>query len=119
MPCLAVGEGTIVSKVSSSTHRGLAWWGAWGLVVLLGMGAGAQAQAPAPGTPAAQGEQLFSGTVALSKGGPPCTMCHSAAQLGMAHKGTIGPDLSAVYAGLGREGLESMLSDHLPPTMTP
>lgn len=88
-----------------------------GAILLLGMGVGAQA--PAPGTPAAQGEQVFGGSAPLKNGGPPCTMCHSAAQLGMAHKGTIGPDLSTMYAGLGDEGLESMLSDHLPPTMAP
>ncbi|HEY7837010.1 MAG TPA: hypothetical protein VIC54_00260 [Terriglobales bacterium] len=89
------------------------------LMAALAAGAALLAAGQAPGSPAAAGAALFSGQTPLHNGGPPCTVCHSAPQLGMANRGTIGPDLSSVYAALGAAGLNDILSAHLPASMAP
>lgn len=61
------------------------------------------------------GRDLFTGRTALSNGAPACTSCHASAGGGILRNGSLGPDLTSVYARLGsRRGLKAWLSS--PPT---
>lgn len=76
------------------------------------------ASSPQQGSPQA-GRELFAGTVHLKNGGPACIGCHNIAGLGFPGGGDMGPDLTAAYAKLGPEGLNSALETLYFPAMTP
>jgi cytochrome c2 len=81
----------------------------------------------APGPPAAalttgsveMGQQLFSGSVAFQKGGPPCLSCHDVASIPFPGGGTLGPDLTGAFAKFGAEKMNSILATLPFPTMRP
>jgi mono/diheme cytochrome c family protein len=80
--------------------------------------AAAAAPAQAPGDPVA-GKDLFTGTVRLGSGGPPCMACHSVAGIGALGGGALGPDLTPAYAKFGASGIASILATMPFPTMAP
>lgn len=62
-----------------------------------------------------KGRDLFVGRTRLSGGAPACSSCHASARAGVFRNGSLGPDLTSVYARLGsRRGLKAWLSS--PPT---
>ncbi|MCF6179424.1 MAG: hypothetical protein L3J63_08575 [Geopsychrobacter sp.] len=66
---------------------------------------------------AARGEQLFTGSQAMSNGGAPCIGCHALAGLGSAGTASYGPDLSALYADYEAEGVAAVLESLAFPSM--
>ena len=77
--------------------------------------------APAPVMEAgssANGAKLFTGEVSFKNGGPPCISCHSASY-GALDGGTLGPNLTKVYADETKNGLVSVAWINAPsiPTM--
>ena len=72
----------------------------------------------------ARGRGLFLGRVRLQKGGAPCFACHnvraqrgSDANEGVMGGGSLGPDLTFVYARLGEKGLSPALDQMSTPVM--
>lgn len=63
------------------------------------------------------GMALFTGAVRLTNGGPACISCHTVSQTGAFGGGTLGPDLTNVYARYGQAGLEASLKTLAFPTM--
>ena len=77
---------------------------------------------PAPSAPAgtgdpAAGEQLFSGGLALTNGGPHCIACHTVSGVGGLGGGGLGPDLTNVVQRYGEPGLSAALKTISFPTM--
>lgn len=70
----------------------------------------------APGDPEA-GRLLFTGEIALAKGGPACIACHSVSGVASLGGGTLGPDLTHVVQRLGEQGLNAALKNIAFPTM--
>lgn len=64
-----------------------------------------------------RGEKLFSGVASLTNGGPNCIACHSVAGSSALGGGTLGPDLTHVFARYGSQGLASALNTLPFPTM--
>ncbi len=60
-----------------------------------------------------RGEALFVGTISFSNGGAPCLACHAIAghELGYASGASYGPDLTALFADYGEEGVVGVLED--------
>lgn len=60
-----------------------------------------------------RGEALYVGTVSFAQGGAPCLACHAIAghELGYAAGASYGPDLTAIYADYGEEGVAGVLED--------
>jgi len=58
-----------------------------------------------------RGEDLFMGRELLKNGGPPCVVCHSVARLEgeFSGGGTLGKNLTHVFARLGDEGMDASL----------
>lgn len=75
-----------------------------------------KAVASESGTSAALGERLFAGASRFEYDGPACISCHNVAGVGALGGGTLGPDLTDVYARVG-EGLGPMLSTLSMPLM--
>ncbi len=67
---------------------------------------------------ARRGKKYFSGEIAFKNSGPPCMACHSVAGLQFWGGGSLGPDLTDVYARLGY-GIVSVLVAVPFPTMKP
>ncbi|WP_248359886.1 cytochrome c [Anaeromyxobacter oryzae] len=65
------------------------------------------------------GARLFSGQTRLAGGGPSCAACHAIAGLPFPGGGTMGPDLTGVYARYGPEALGTVLATLFFPTMDP
>ncbi len=65
----------------------------------------------------AYGEQLFTGQAVFQNGGTHCMACHTVNGVGPLGGGALGPDLTHVYARLGRQGLASALGTLPFPTM--
>jgi cytochrome c2 len=67
---------------------------------------------------AAAGRSLFTGSVALSGGGPACMSCHTVQEgLGSLGGGSLGPDLTHVAARYSAAGLTAALNTIAFPTM--
>lgn len=66
---------------------------------------------------AGQGEQLYTGALALANGASPCIACHALAGLGAAGAANYGPDLSTLYADYGAEGVAALLESLAFPSM--
>ncbi|MFO0981315.1 MAG: c-type cytochrome [Planctomycetota bacterium] len=63
------------------------------------------------------GEALFRGATRIASGAPPCISCHTVNGIGGFGGGSLGPDLTSVYARLeGRKSLAAWLSS--PPALT-
>ena len=77
-----------------------------------------KAPSPSSTADAERGEGYFSGRIAFKNNGPACMACHSAAGIKFWGGGTLGPDLTGVYAQLG-EGVVSLLVHVSFPTMKP
>ncbi|MCC6343553.1 MAG: cytochrome c [Bryobacterales bacterium] len=86
------------------------------LWLLLAMPAGAQTVSPAA---VEAGKALFTGAERFANGGPACAACHNAAGIGFPGGGSLGPDLTRVYARFGPDGLNSSLETLYFPAMTP
>lgn len=56
-----------------------------------------------------RGEDIFTGALALSKGGAPCIACHALTGFGSASAANYGPDLSNLYADYGDGGVMAVL----------
>ncbi|MEW5956119.1 MAG: cytochrome c [Chloroflexota bacterium] len=69
-----------------------------------------------PGNPAA-GRAIFTGAIPSQNGGPACISCHSVSGIGALGGGSLGPDLTNVYARYGEAGLASALKGLPFPTM--
>jgi mono/diheme cytochrome c family protein len=78
----------------------------------------APGQAIPPAPDAGKGERYFSGEIGFKNNGPPCIACHLVAGLEFPGGGTLGPDLTSVYAQLG-DGIVSLLASVPFPTMKP
>ncbi len=78
----------------------------------------AEAKGPSLAADAERGEKYFSGKVAFKNNGPACMACHSATGIRFWGGGTLGPDLTGVYAQMG-EGIVSLLVNVPFPTMKP
>ncbi len=65
----------------------------------------------------ARGEQLFTGSRAMTNGGSPCIACHALAGLGTAGRASYGPDLSELYADYEAEGVAAVLESLAFPSM--
>ncbi len=78
----------------------------------------ADAKGPSPSADAERGEKYFSGQLAFKNNGPACMACHSATGIRFWGGGTLGPDLTGVYAQMG-EGIVSLLVNVPFPTMKP
>ncbi len=83
----------------------------------VGNTAGAAQPTPTPVTMVAQtgdapqGMLLFTGQVALQRGGTPCIACHSVEGAGLLGGGALGPDLTQVHARYGGDqGLGAALA---------
>jgi mono/diheme cytochrome c family protein len=68
---------------------------------------------------ATRGEQLYTGSLAMTNGGSPCIACHALSGLGSAGAANYGPDLSAFYADFGEEGVYEVLESLPFPSMEP
>ena len=85
----------------------------------------AAARAPEPsGRPAGEGSprsgaDLFSGAVRFENGGPPCASCHAVASIPFPNGGSLGPDLTGVFAKYGAAALGPLLAALPFPTMAP
>ena len=77
-----------------------------------------EAKGPLPAADAERGEGYFSGRIAFKNNGPACMACHSVAGIQFWGGGTLGPDLTGVYAQLG-DGIVSLLVNVPFPTMKP
>lgn len=55
------------------------------------------------------GKEIFTGKIPLRNGGGACISCHNISGLGVLAGGTVGRDLTTVYATLGQPGLVSLL----------
>ncbi|MCZ2147785.1 MAG: cytochrome c [Bryobacterales bacterium] len=84
--------------------------------LLWAMPVAAQTGAPAS---VETGKALFTGTVRFANGGPACASCHNAAGIRFPGGGSMGPDLTGVYARFGPDGLNSSLETLYFPAMTP
>lgn len=73
----------------------------------------------APLGSAERGKELFSGSAAFQRGGPPCVSCHSVAGLPFPSGGSLGPNLTHTYTKLGSEGIDAALQTLFFPAMTP
>jgi mono/diheme cytochrome c family protein len=71
-----------------------------------------------PAAAAVQGKKYFTGQRAFKNNGPPCMACHSAPGIKYLGGGTLGPDLTGVYAQMG-DGIVSLLVNVPFPTMKP
>ncbi|MEA5115580.1 MAG: c-type cytochrome [Geobacteraceae bacterium] len=82
--------------------------------------AAAPATAPvvAPGD-SHRGARLFTGAVSFQRGGAPCSACHTVSGVAPLGGGSLGPDLTGIYARLGAAGLPSVLATLPFPTMQP
>ncbi|HET7787661.1 MAG TPA: hypothetical protein VFL36_16935 [Myxococcales bacterium] len=65
----------------------------------------------APVGNAAIGRALYTGAVALEKGGAPCVDCHALGGQGPALNASFGPDLSRSQAALDGDILDGVLTD--------
>lgn len=65
------------------------------------------------------GEALYVGARPLENHGAPCLACHGVAGHGLARAASFGPDLTAVHASYGDEGLEAALAEVPFPSMQP
>ncbi len=74
--------------------------------------------AAAEGSPRA-GADLFSGAVRFENGGPPCASCHAVASIPFPNGGSLGPDLTGVFAKYGAAALGPLLAALPFPTMAP
>ncbi len=68
---------------------------------------------------AGQGEALYVGTASFANGGAPCLACHgiAGAGLGKAAGANYGPDLTALFADYGQEGVAAILEELAFPSM--
>lgn len=66
---------------------------------------------------ATRGEQLFTGSQAMAKGGAPCIACHAVTGLGSAGSANFGPDLSDLYTDYEAEGVMAVLESLAFPSM--
>ncbi len=66
---------------------------------------------------AGTGKGIFTGTVPMKNGGPPCLSCHDVSGIGLIGGGTVGKDLTGSYAGMGDAGLTSVLKAYPFPMM--
>lgn len=69
----------------------------------------AEPAAPPRVLDAKDGKDLFTGRVQYKNGGPACIICHNVSTLELSGGGTMGKDLSAAYATMGKTALESIL----------
>jgi hypothetical protein len=65
------------------------------------------------------GEKLYIGLTPFANGGPPCLSCHSVSGIPFPGGGTLGPDLTGVYAKFGPTAINSVLATLPFPTMKP
>jgi len=65
----------------------------------------------------ASGKALFFGENRFAKGGAPCFICHNVRDAAVMGGGTLGPDLTFVYARLGERDLEPQLAGMTTPVM--
>ena len=70
--------------------------------------------APQPATASSSndadtGKGLFTGTVALTNGGPACLSCHNISTTGFIGGGTVGKDLTNAYSTMGEAAIGSIL----------
>ncbi len=67
------------------------------------------------------GEDLFVGTASFAEGGAPCLACHgiAGAGLGRAAGANYGPDLTALFADYGEDGVVAILEELAFPSMEP
>lgn len=70
-----------------------------------------------PSGDSAAGRAIFTGATPPQNGGPPCISCHSNSTIGALGGGSLGPDLTNVYARYGDAGLASALQNLPFPTM--
>lgn len=63
------------------------------------------------------GRAIFTGASPPQNGGPACISCHSNSEIGALGGGSLGPDLTNVYARYGEAGLASALKSLPFPTM--
>ncbi len=79
------------------------------------------AAAPAAGGAAAalRGQQLFTGAVPFTNGGPACAACHAISPLPFPGGGSLGPDLGGAYDKFGPAGMEVALETLYFPAMQP
>lgn len=69
---------------------------------------------------AEEGKNLFTGSIQLANGGPPCLSCHAIAGIGTLGGGALGPDLTGAYTKYGGDrGVASVLTALPFPTMKP
>lgn len=66
----------------------------------------------------ASGKALFFGENRFAKGGAPCFICHNVRGAAVMGGGTMGPDLTFVYARLGERDLEPQLAGMTTPVMS-
>lgn len=58
---------------------------------------------------ASRGEALFTGRARFHNRGPACISCHSIAGVSVPNQGTVGPNLTNVYAELGPSGIQARI----------
>lgn len=75
-------------------------------------------QAAAPSENPETGSDLFFGRITFKNNGPPCMACHSVTGVHFLGGGSLGPDLTRVYAKYGN-GIIPMLTNIPFPTMRP
>ncbi len=66
---------------------------------------------------ATRGEQLYTGSLAMTNGGSPCIACHALSGLSTAGAANYGPDLSGLYADYEAEGVMAVLESLAFPSM--
>jgi len=66
-----------------------------------------------------RGIKLFTGIISLQKGGAPCYACHTVSGIAPLGGGSLGPDLTGIYARFGATGLPPVLATLPFPTMQP
>ena len=90
------------------------------LMAYLGRTGATSASATAPTAPAGDptsGQRLFTGELALAKGGPSCLACHSVSGIGGLGVGALGPELTHVAQRYPGPGLAAVLGNIAFPTM--